>query len=253
MMDFSNKTVLITGGSKGIGRATALAFAALGARVAINFRSDSAAAQRVCEELPGEGHLALKADIAHPNAVLRMVEAVVGEFEVLDILVNNAGIYVPHAIAEVGYDEWQEQWRKTLAVNLTGAANVSYCAARHMMEKGGGFIINVSSRGAFRGEPEHPAYGASKAGLNAMSQSLAQALAKYNIFVGVVAPGFVETDMVSELLASEAGEAIRAQSPLNRVATADEVAQAILFLASGNSMFATGCILDINGASYLRS
>lgn len=252
MMDFSNKTVLVTGGSRGIGRATALAFAESGARVAINFRADSAAAQAVCEELPGEGHLAIKADISHSNAVHQMIRAVVEEFETLDIVVNNAGIYEPHPIAEVSYADWQQAWQKTLSVNLIGAANICYCAAQQMMEQGGGCMINVSSRGAFRGEPDHPAYGASKAGLNAMSQSLAQALAKYQIFVGVVAPGFVETEMVADLLNSEAGEAIRAQSPLNRVATPEEVAQAILFLASGKTMFATGCILDINGASYLR-
>lgn len=252
MTDFSNKTVLVTGGSRGIGRATALAFAAAGARVAINFHADSAAAQALSEELPGEGHLVVRADVSQPNAVMHMVRAVVEEFEILDVVVNNAGIYEPHPIDEVSYADWQQQWQKTLNINLTGAANVCYCVARHMMGQGSGSIINVSSRGAFRGEPEHPAYGASKAGLNAMSQSLAQALGKYGIFVGVVAPGYVDTGMVSDLLASEAGEAIRAQSPLNRVATPEEVAEAILFLASGKTMFATGCILDVNGASYLR-
>ena len=122
-----------------------------------------------------------------------------------------------------------------------------------MVERGGGRIVNVSSRGAFRGEPNAPAYGASKAGLNAMSQSLAQKLAPHGIFVCVVAPGFVETDMASSSLSGPDGDAIRSQSPLNRVATAEEVARAILFLASEGTEFMTGCILDVNGASYLRS
>jgi len=122
-----------------------------------------------------------------------------------------------------------------------------------MMEAGGGRIVNVSSRGAFRGEPESPAYGASKAGLNALSQSLAQKLAPHNIFVGVVAPGFVETDMAAAHLEGERGQAIRAQSPLNRVAKPEEVAHVVLFLASEGAEFTTGTIIDVNGASYLRS
>ena len=122
-----------------------------------------------------------------------------------------------------------------------------------MIQQGGGRIVNVSSRGAFRGEPNQPAYGASKAGLNAMSQSLAQALARHNVFVGIVAPGFVETDLAKEILDGPRGEGIRQQSPLGRVAKPEEVARGVLFLASEGSEFMTGAILDINGASYLRS
>jgi NAD(P)-dependent dehydrogenase (short-subunit alcohol dehydrogenase family) len=122
-----------------------------------------------------------------------------------------------------------------------------------MISQGGGQIVNVSSRGAFRGEPDAPAYGASKAGLNAMSQSLAKALAPHNIYVYVVAPGWVETDMAAESMSGPAGDQVRAQSPLNRIATPDEVARTILFLASEGTEFLTGCIVDINGASYLRS
>ncbi|MGH8313318.1 MAG: SDR family NAD(P)-dependent oxidoreductase, partial [Gammaproteobacteria bacterium] len=114
-------------------------------------------------------------------------------------------------------------------------------------------IINISSRGAFRGEPNALAYGASKAGLNQLSQSLAQALAPWSIFVGVVAPGFVRTDMAAALLDGPEGEAIREQSPLNRVATPEEVAEAVVRLAADGMLSATGCILDVNGASYLRS
>jgi NAD(P)-dependent dehydrogenase (short-subunit alcohol dehydrogenase family) len=138
-------------------------------------------------------------------------------------------------------------------VNLFGPANLCYWAAQHMIEQGGGRIVNVSSRGAFRGEPDAPAYGASKAGLNAMSQSLAKALAPHGVFVCVVAPGFVETDMASSSLEGPEGDSIRAQSPLNRVARADEVARAVLFLSSEGTEFLTGCIVDVNGASYLRS
>ncbi|HMY75240.1 MAG TPA: SDR family oxidoreductase, partial [Blastocatellia bacterium] len=151
------------------------------------------------------------------------------------------------------YEDWQGSWRRTLDTNLIGAANISFCAAQQMMKQGGGRIVNVSSRGAFRGEPDAPAYGASKAALNAMSQSLAQALAPHNIFVCVVAPGFVETERVAYRLDGAEGDGIRNQSPLKRVAKPEEVARTVLFLASEGTDFLTGCIVDVNGASYLRS
>ncbi len=121
------------------------------------------------------------------------------------------------------------------------------------MKDKGGRIINVSSRGAFRGEPHSPAYGASKAGLNALGQSLAVALAPYQIAVATVAPGFVETDMTNEHLKPPRGDEIRAQSPFGRVAAPEEIAAAVLFLASEHSEWASGAILDLNGASYLRT
>ena len=170
----------------------------------------------------------------------------------LDILVNNAGMYVEHRIAEVTYQDWQDAWRETLAVNLVGTANVTYCAVRHMLERGGGHVVNVSSRGAFRGEPDHPAYGASKAAMNSMGQSLAVALAPHGITVATVAPGYVETDMAQPYLAVH-GEEIRAQSPFGRLPQSEDVAAAVVFLASPEARFSSGAILDVNGASYLRT
>jgi 3-oxoacyl-[acyl-carrier protein] reductase len=170
----------------------------------------------------------------------------------LDVLVNNAGVFTPHPVTDVSYEQWQEAWRATLAVNLVGAANVTWCAVQHMITAGGGRIINVSSRGAFRGEPGQPAYGASKAGLNAFGQSLARALAPHGIAVATVAPGFVETDMAAGHLTGPPGDAIRAQSPFGRVAQPREVATAVLYLASPEAEWASGTILDLNGASYLR-
>jgi NAD(P)-dependent dehydrogenase (short-subunit alcohol dehydrogenase family) len=171
----------------------------------------------------------------------------------LHVLVNNAGIFLDHPLPDLSYTEWQQAWDITLRTNLFGPANLIYCAAHHMMSQGGGRIVNISSRGAFRGEPEGPAYGASKAGLNALSQSLAQKLAPHGIFLAVVAPGYVETDMAADHLQGPLGDGIRNQSPLNRVAMPDEVAYAAVFLASPGTEFMTGCILDVNGASYLRT
>ncbi len=251
--DFTGKTALITGASRGIGRAIAEAFAARGARVAVNYRANDEAAVDCLAGLDGSGHIPMKADIATPEGASRAVADTVAAFGRLDVLVNNAGRIGDHPPADTDYDTWQKEWRDILACNLVGPANLCHCAARHMIERGGGRIVNVSSRGAFRGEPDMPAYGASKAGLNALSQSLAVALAPHGIFVGVVAPGFVETDMAADRLAGPMGDAIRAQSPLNRVAKPEDVAAAVLFLASGGSEFSTGTIIDVNGASYLRS
>jgi NAD(P)-dependent dehydrogenase (short-subunit alcohol dehydrogenase family) len=182
-----------------------------------------------------------------------MIEAVIAEFGRLDILVNNAGIYEDHPIAETSYEAWQAAWQSIIGTNLMGIANTIHCAAQHMIKQGGGRIVNISSRGAFRGEPTAPAYGASKAALNSMGQSLAKALAPHNIFVGTVAPGFVETDMATEFLEGPHGEFIRNESPLHRVAKPSEVAYVALFLASEGAEFTTGCIIDVNGASYLRT
>ena len=253
MLDFAGKKILVTGASRGIGRAVATAFAAMGGKVAINFRNNKKSASETMNALDGGGHVLVQADVSMPDGARRAVEKSVSGLDGLDIVVNNAGIYEEHPIVSVGFDEWCSLWQETIGINLMGPANICYFAARHMMESGGGRIVNISSRGAFRGEPDAPAYGASKAGVNALSQSLAVALAPHNIFVGVVAPGFVETDMVTEMLAGPAGDAIRAQSPVGRVARPEEVANAVLFLASAGAEFTTGTIIDVNGASYLRS
>jgi 3-oxoacyl-[acyl-carrier protein] reductase len=252
MMKFKDQAILITGASRGIGRAIAMAFARQGAKIGVNFYRNQAAAEATLRELPGEGHLLLQADVGDPEQIRQMVNSFFVKYGKIDVLVNNAGIFEAHPVDEMSYPEWQESWKRTMDINLTGPANLCYCAAQYMIRQGGGRMINVSSRGAFRGEPAQPAYGAAKAGLNAMSQSLAQALAPYAIFVGVVAPGFVATEMTEELLNGPNGEAIRRQSPLGRVARPEEVAEAVLALAAPEMLFSTGAILDVNGASYLR-
>jgi NAD(P)-dependent dehydrogenase (short-subunit alcohol dehydrogenase family) len=247
----AQRAVLVTGASRGIGRAIATAFAGQGDRVAVHHRRSPGLAGEVLAGLPGDGHTVVQADLADAEAVRRMVDRAHADLGGLDVLVNNAGVYLPHPVTDVSYQQWQDAWRETLAVNLTGAANVTWCAVQYMIQTGGR-IVNVTSRGAYRGEPRHPAYGASKAGLNSFGQSMARALAPHGIAVTTVAPGYVETDMAMDDLNSPRGEELRAQSPFHRVARPEEIAAAVVYLASAEAEWASGAVLDLNGASYLR-
>jgi 3-oxoacyl-[acyl-carrier protein] reductase len=247
-----SRAVLVTGASRGIGAAVAREFAAAGDRVAVHYGASRERAEAVAASLAGEGHVVAGADLADPEAVRAMVDRAAEALGGVDVLVNNAGVFVHHPIDDTTYEEWQRAWSDTLAVNLVGAANVTWCAVRHMIAAGGGRIVNVSSRGAFRGEPTQPAYGASKAALIAFGQSLARALGPHRIAVTTVAPGWTETDMAADSLSGPRGDAIRAESPLGRVATPEEVARAVLYLASPGAEMASGSVLDVNGASYLR-
>ncbi|MCB9516066.1 MAG: SDR family oxidoreductase [Candidatus Latescibacteria bacterium] len=247
------KRVLITGASRGIGRASAEAFAAAGHRVAIHYQRAGDAARELAERLPGGPHPVVQADLADASAVLALEEMAADALGGLDVLVNNAGIYEEHPPLATRPADWRRAWERTLAVNLIAPALLSQLAARRMAAAGGGRIVNVSSRGAFRGEPTAPAYGASKAGLNACGQSLARALAPAGVLVFTVAPGWVETDMAADFLAGPEGAAIRGQSPLDRAASPAEIAAAVLWLGTDAPAYATGGIVDVNGASYLRS
>lgn len=245
----SHRAVLVTGASRGIGQAVAAAFARCGDRVAIHRRTGEGAADAL-KGLTGEGHTAVHADLTDPEAVRRMVDQANAELGGLDILVNNAGIDRPHLITKTDYEQWQAAWHDIFAVNLMAVANVTWCAVQHM--KGtGGRIINVSSQAALGGDPRHPAYGASKAALNAFGQSLVYALAPHNISVATVAPGFVDTDMSAEDLSSPLGKQIRARNPFHKVATPEEIAIAVVYMASDAAEWVSTAMVDLTG-SQLR-
>ncbi len=249
-----SRGVLVTGASGGIGRAIAVAFARAGDRVAVHYSTRRAEAEQTIAELAGDGHALVTGDLADPTSVADLASAADTALGGVDVLVNNAAVVTSgYAVADADYEAWQRAWRATLDVNLFGAANLSYRVARALIDRGAeGAIVNVGSRGAFRGEPDAPAYGASKAGLHALGQSLAVSLAPHGISVTSVAPGFVETDRVADRLAGASGAAIRAQSPYGRVATPEEVADAVVYLVSPAARWSTGAVLDVNGASYLR-
>ena len=252
-IDFNDKVVLVTGASGGIGRAISVLFAGSGARVAVHYNSNEKEAFETLSELKGENHFMVRANLTDPDSIREMVGKIIEKTGRIHVLVNNAGVYVPHSLMNTTFDEWRERWAQTMSTNLTGPSDLTYLVGRHMAEKGGGKIVNVSSRGAFRGEPDAPAYAASKAGLNAMGQSLAKALAPEKVYIYTVAPGWVDTSMAAAGLSGPEAPSIRNQSPLGRIATPEEVGRAVFLLASEGTEFMTGCILDINGASYLRT
>lgn len=249
------RRALVTGATRGIGAAIAATLAGAGYAVAVHGRSP-ASAEAAARALPGHGHAAVAADLADPDQIRTMVDASVAALGGVDVLVNNAAVHGSHPIDRTGYDEWRATWSAVVAVNLLGTANVTWCVVDHLLHRpegsAGARIITVGSRGAYRGEPAALAYGATKAGIHALTQSLAVALAPHGIAAAAVAPGFVATDMARDLLDSPVGDAIRAQSPFGRVAEPDEVAAAVAWLASPAAAWASGAVLDLNGASHLR-
>ncbi|GAA2509523.1 SDR family oxidoreductase [Streptomyces gobitricini] len=250
----TGRRVLVSGASRGLGRAVARAFAANGDRVAVHFGSRADEARATLDSLPGTGHTLTGGDLTDPAEAARVTDAAAGALGGLDVLVNNAAVNTRHPLPETPYDEWVAAWQQHVAVNLLATAHLSHLAARRMIDQGtGGRVVNIGSRGAFRGEPDHPAYGATKAAVHALGQSLAVSLAPHGIAVASVAPGFFATERVAPRLAGPEGDVIRAQSPFGRVATPEEIAAAVLWLASPAAEWSSGTVLDLNGASHLRT
>ncbi|MEU0525787.1 SDR family NAD(P)-dependent oxidoreductase [Streptomyces niveus] len=250
----TGRRVLVTGASRGLGRAVSRAFAANGDRVAVHYGTREDAARHTLDSLDGTGHVLLGGDLSDPEGAARIADTAQEALGGIDVLVNNAAVNERHPLATTSYEDWAAAWQRHLSVNVLGTALLSHRAARSMIDRGvGGRIVNVGSRGAFRGEPDHPAYGATKAAVHALGQSLAVSLAPYGIGVASVAPGFFDTERVADRLAGAQGEAIRAQSPFGRVASAEEIAAAVLWLASPEAQWSSGAVLDLNGASHLRS
>ncbi|SKC36146.1 SDR family NAD(P)-dependent oxidoreductase [Okibacterium fritillariae] len=249
---------LVTGASRGIGRAIAIALAARGDRVAVHYGSSRADGEETLALLAGDGHVLVSGDLADADQVRALMDAASDALGSIHTLVNNAAVGPSatngHRVDEVSYADWQRVWTDMIDVNLRGAANLTYCFANHRIGAGGGgTIVNIGSRGVFVGEPDYPAYAATKGALHAFAQSMAVALAPHDIAVSTIAPGFVSTDRQSEKLSGPAGDTIRAQSPFGRVATPHEIAAAVLYLSSPDATWASGTILDLNGASHLRS
>ena len=244
-MDFTGKVVMVTGGSRGIGRACAVAFAKAGATVVLSYAGNEAAAEEAVR-LAGPNAKAVKFDVRDTAACTKAIEDVVAEHGRLDVLVNNAGVAVDGLSMRVRDEDWDLQ----LDTNLKGAFALARAAARPMMKQRSGAIVNLVSVVGEMGNAGQVAYAASKAGLVGLTKALARELASRHIRVNAVSPGFIETDMTSKVPA-EMRTRLLDSIPLARLGTADEVAQSVLFLASDAASYTTGEVLKVNGGMYM--
>jgi 3-oxoacyl-[acyl-carrier protein] reductase len=249
MINLRGKIALITGASRGIGKASALMLAQTGCDLAINYCNNEKDAVKVTKAVEKIGVKAktYHADVSKKRQVDEMVVRVIKEFGRIDILVNNAGIWKYAAIDRMS----EEQLRETMEVNLNGTFYPITACVPHMIKQGGGNIINISSTAGQRGEPYHSHYAASKGAVISLTKSLAVELAPHNIRVNCVAPGWVDTDMSHESLAGAEKENILRVIPLGRAGTAEEIAGSVLFLASELSTFIIGEVINVNGGAVL--
>jgi NAD(P)-dependent dehydrogenase (short-subunit alcohol dehydrogenase family) len=231
------RNILVTGSSRGIGKAI---LASLHGRNAVGHSSRG-----------GDGRIA--ADLDQPGAAEALWEQALERLDGrIDALVNNAGVFEAAPI-DMAHGDWVTAWERTMRVNLTAPAELCRLAVHHFREAGGGRIVNIASRAAYRGDsPQHWHYAASKGGMVAMTKSIARAYAGENILAFAVCPGFTASEMVEDYLASRGGQQITADIPLGRVATADEVAETVRWLALDAPPSSTGAVIDVNGASYVR-
>jgi len=248
-VDLKDRVAMVTGGSRGIGRACALALARAGARVVITYAGNEAAAQEtlsLLEKASGQAR-ALKFDVSDTGACQAAVEQVVKELGRLDVLVNNAGVAVDGLVMRVKDADWDLQ----LDTNLKGPFALIRAACRPMMKQRSGAIVNITSVVGEMGNAGQAAYSASKAGMIGLTRSVARELASRNIRVNAVSPGFVDTDMTAKI-GGEVRQRLLQGIPLERLGTAEEVASAVVFLASDLASYITGEVLKVNGGMYME-
>jgi 3-oxoacyl-[acyl-carrier protein] reductase len=250
MIDLTGRTALVTGGSRGIGRATAILLAKVGADVAITYQRQEKAALEVrsAVEALGRRSLALKVEISKETEVRRAVEEMTAAWGRVDILVNNAGIWT---YLEIGSGD-TPAWKETMEVNLDSVFYFTDAVVPHMKKNKQGWIINVGSTAGIRGEASHSHYAATKGALNAITKSWAVEFAPDNIRVNLVAPGWVDTDMCTEVFSAPGyKESVRQTIPLKRIPPPEDIAGPIVFLASDLARHITGAIINVNGGSVL--
>ncbi len=252
MLELSEKIVLVTGGSRGIGRAVVKAMAEADAHTIIHYGQSRQRAEDLAAEIGENRCLTLAADLENPGAAQSLWERAVEWKGRVDVLVNNAGVYLA-APVDATDERWSEVWAPTLQVNLVSAADLCRLAVNHFRPRGGGIIVNVTSRAAHRGDHEdYLHYTASKGGLSSMTRSLARAFAREGVLVYAVAPGWVHTDMTDAFIAEHGKESITSEIPLGEITQPEDIANVVAFLATGKARHAIGSTIDVNGGSYVR-
>lgn len=240
------KVVAVTGGSRGIGKAIVEAAHRDGGEVVVHYGRNEAAARALVDALGSRVHL-VAGDLLVPGEGTRVWARAVEAAGRVDVLVNNAGAWLASPLDE---PEWQRGWERNLQLNLQAPADLCRCAIRHFQDAGGGIIVNVASRSSHRGDDaEHLAYGAAKAGLLSLTKGIARGYARDGVLAYAVAPGWVATDLAAE---DPDTAGLAATLPLGEITPASDVAEMIVFLASGRSRHATGATIDITGADYVR-
>jgi NAD(P)-dependent dehydrogenase (short-subunit alcohol dehydrogenase family) len=255
VLDLSGLHVLVTGASRGIGRAAAEALSAAGATVGVHYHRNEAAARDLAESL-GNGARVFQSDLADADAAAGLFAEAVAAFGRVDVLVNNAGVAEGVAL-DADADDWLDVWERTMAVNLRAVGVLCRAAAKHFAERrasaGAGRIINVASRAAFRGDtPDYVAYAASKGGVVALTRSLARGLGKQGIVAFTLAPGFTRTDMAQPFIDQYGADYATSDLALDRMTEPEDIAPTIVFLASGQMDHATGATIDLNAGSYVH-
>jgi len=246
MSSLAGKTVLITGASRGIGAATARVAHREGAVVIAHYGANTAAAQRLSDELGGTRIHLVAGDLTDPAQTRRVWDQAVEAAGAVDVLVNNAGAWIASPLTDEG---WAPGWQANIALNLQAPADLCRYAIEHFRTRGGGAIVNVASRSSHRGDDaEHLAYGAAKGGLLALTRGISRGYARENILAYAVAPSWVATDLSADAVDAEAVAAL----PLREPVPPGDVAETIVFLASGRARHATGTTVDITGADYVR-
>lgn len=250
-MDLEGATALVTGASSGIGESIAVHLAGSGASVVVHYNSGSERASALAERL-GNGSCAIQADLQDPGRARSLFRKAVERMARIDLLVNNAGIFEP-CEPEEGYSSWLRVWERTLAVNLTSTGILCREAIEHFGRFGGGRIVNIASRAAFRGETrEYLAYAASKGGMVSLARSIARSFGKEGIKAFTIAPGYVRTPMTAEYLDEHGEEMVDRELALDRMTEPGDIAPLVAFIAAGHLDHATGTTIDINGGSYIR-
>lgn len=252
LIDLQGSTVLVTGASRGIGAAIARTLHGAGAAVILHYSQGGSEVEQLTADLERDRTHLVQADLAVPGAALALWEQSLAWRGRVDAVINNAAIMPAAAITDE-WDQWASAWQDTLQVNLVAMADLCREAIRHFQAHGGGTLVNLASRAAFRGDgPEFMAYAASKGGVIGLTRSIAKGFAADGVRTYAIAPGFVRTDRIEQVMAERGAEYVTRDIPMGAPAEPQDIANLVAFLVAGLAPHATGATFDVNGASYFH-